>query len=51
MALDLEPGEAAQVDPGCGPVIDDPELGRVATWIFVMTAAIRTVQPSPAVRD
>ena len=39
MVLDLEPGEAAQVDFGKGPVIDDPELGRVATWIFVMTLA------------
>jgi len=39
MMLDFEPGEAAQVDFGRGPVIDDPELGRVSTWIFVMTLA------------
>jgi transposase len=39
MMLDFEPGEAAQVDFGSGPVIEDPELGRVATWVFVMTLA------------
>jgi len=37
--LDFEPGGVAQVDFGRGPVIDDPELGRVATWVFVMTLA------------
>lgn len=37
--LDFEPGEAVQVDFGKGPVIDDPELGEVATWVFVMTLA------------
>jgi len=39
MMLDFEPGEAAQVDFGRGPIVDDPELGRVATWVFVMTLA------------
>jgi len=36
--LDFEPGEAAQVDFGTGPVITDVFTGEVfKTWIFVMT--------------
>lgn len=36
--LDFEPGEAAQVDFGTGPVITDVYTGEVfKTWIFVMT--------------
>jgi transposase len=36
--LDFEPGQAAQVDFGAGPVITDAFSGEVIkTWIFVMT--------------
>jgi transposase len=35
--LSFAPGEAAQVDFGAGPVLDDPKLGKVKTWFFVMT--------------
>lgn len=38
--LDFEPGDAAQVDFGSGPVIVDPQTGEVRrTWFFAMTLA------------
>jgi transposase len=36
--LDFAPGEAAQVDFGKGPWLEDPVTGeRCASWVFVMT--------------
>jgi len=40
MILDFNPGEAAQVDFGSGPLIFDPETGKnQRTWFFLMTLA------------
>ena len=38
MHLEFDPGDAAQVDFGTGPMLPDPETGELRkTWIFVMT--------------
>jgi hypothetical protein len=38
--LAFEPGEAAQVDFGAGPILYDPAAGRPRrTWCFVMAVA------------
>lgn len=40
MILDFEPGDAAQVDFGAGPMIPDPTTGKLQkTWFFLMTLA------------
>lgn len=40
MILDFEPGNAAQVDFGSGPVMLNPTTGKMQkTWFFVMTLA------------
>jgi transposase len=50
--LDFEPGEAAQVDFGKGPVIVDEHTGQeVSTWIFVMTLCWSRHQYAEVVRD
>lgn len=38
MRLDFDPGDAAQIDFGSGPIIPHPRTGEaLRTWIFVMT--------------
>ncbi len=50
--LDHEPGDAAQVDFGAGPVIIDVLTGEVfKTWFFVMTLAWSRHQYVEVVRD
>lgn len=50
--LDFEPGEAAQVDFGAGPVITDAMTGASCkTWFFVMTLAWSRHQYVEFVRD
>ena len=50
--LDFEPGEAAQVDFGAGPVITDAMTGAsFKTWFFVMTLCWSRHQYVEFVRD
>lgn len=50
--LDFDPGEAAQVDFGAGPVITDAMSGvSCKTWFFVMTLAWSRHQYVEFVRD
>ncbi|HEX4954032.1 MAG TPA: IS21 family transposase [Thermoanaerobaculia bacterium] len=49
--LDFAPGETAQVDFGQGPKIEDPELGEISTWVFVMTLCWSRHQYAEVVRD
>jgi transposase len=50
--LDFEPGEAAQVDFGAGPLITDVMTGAsFKTWFFVMTLAWSRHQYAEFVRD
>jgi transposase len=50
--LSFEPGEAAQVDFGAGPVIIDVMTGEVIkTWFFVMTLCWSRHQYAEIVRD
>jgi len=52
MVLDFEPGEAAQVDFGAGPLMTDAATGEVfKTWFFVMTLAFSRHQYLEFVRD
>jgi len=50
--LTFEPGEAAQVDFGAGPLITDVDTGEVfKTWVFVMTLCWSRHQYAELVRD
>jgi len=50
--LDFSPGEAAQVDFGSGPRIEDAYTGEVfSTWFFVMTLAYSRHQYAEIVKD
>jgi transposase len=52
IVLDFEPGDAAQVDFGTGPLITDRMTGEVhKTWFFVMTLASSRHQYAEIVRD
>jgi transposase len=50
--LEFAPGEAAQVDFGQGPLIDDVFTGKsFKTWFFIMTLAWSRHQYAELVRD
>jgi len=52
MILDFDPGEAAQVDFGAGPLITDAFSGETfKTWVFVMTLCFSRHQYAELVRD
>lgn len=52
MRLDFCPAEAAQVDFGSGPVINDVHTGKpFKTWVFVMTLCWSRHQYAEVVRD